>query len=47
MKKFFVSVAVVGLLGGPLSSISQAGIICDLQEKLGYENVKECEDYLP
>ena len=47
MKKLFVSLAVVGLLGGPLSSISQAGVYCDLLAKLGYENVRECEDNLP
>jgi hypothetical protein len=36
-----------GVLTGPLASIANAGIVCTLQEKLGVENVKECEDYLP
>jgi hypothetical protein len=35
---------VAGLLGGPLSSIANAGVWCDLLRKLGYENVRECED---
>ncbi|MGH3118229.1 MAG: hypothetical protein ACRDQ2_14180 [Gaiellales bacterium] len=47
MKKLLIFVVVAGLLGGPLSSISSAGVACDLQEKLGVNNVKECEDYLP
>lgn len=42
-----MSLAAVRLLAGPLSSISQAGIVCDVQEKLGVTNIKECEDNLP
>lgn len=47
MRKLVVSLIAVGLIGGPLSGLASAGIVCDLQEKLGVENVKECEDYLP
>ena len=47
MRKVIVSLFVVGLLSGPLSAISSAGVVCSLQAKLGYENVKDCEDYLP
>ncbi|MGH2806643.1 MAG: hypothetical protein ACRDKT_05150 [Actinomycetota bacterium] len=47
MRKAIVSLFVVGLLGGPLASASQAGVFCTLQEKLGVNNIKECEDYLP
>lgn len=41
------TIFAVGLIAGPLGSIAQAGVVCTLQEKLGVENVKECEDYLP
>lgn len=44
MRKLLVSLCIGGLLGGPLGSIAHAGLSCDLQKKLGYENVKECED---
>lgn len=47
MRKLLVSLIAAGLLGGPLSAVTHAGVGCRLQEKLGVENVKECEDYLP
>ncbi len=47
MKKLLLSLVAVGVLVGPLASISHAGVVCTLQEKLGVNNVKECEDYLP
>ncbi len=47
MRKGLIALFVAGLLGGPLSGLAQAGVVCSLQEKLGVNNVKECEDYLP
>lgn len=47
MKKLIVGLMVSALSFGPLSAIANAGIVCTLQEKLGVDNVKECEDYLP
>jgi hypothetical protein len=47
MRRTAVAIFVAGLLAGPLSGLANAGIVCDLQEKLGVNNVKECEDYLP
>lgn len=47
MRKVIVSLFVIGLLSGPFSAISSAGVVCSLQAKLGFDNVKECEDYLP
>ncbi|MGH2730500.1 MAG: hypothetical protein ACRDJI_07800 [Actinomycetota bacterium] len=47
MRKLIVAVVAAGVLAGPLSAVANAGIVCTLQEKLGVENVKECEDYLP
>lgn len=47
MRRLVVLLMVLGVLAGPLSSVSHAGIVCTLQEKLGVDNVKECEDYLP
>ena len=44
MRKLVVGLCVAGMLGGPLGAIANAGLMCDLQKKLGYENVKECED---
>lgn len=45
MRKTVVSLIVLGLLGTP--TLAHAGVVCKLQEKLGVENVKECEDYWP
>ena len=47
MRKLLVSLIAAGLLAGPLSAVTHAGLACTLQEKLGFDNVKECEDYLP
>jgi hypothetical protein len=47
MRKLVVGIFITGMLGGPLASLAQAGVVCSLQEKLGVNNVKECEDYLP
>lgn len=47
MRKLIVTLMAAGVLAGPLSAIANAGIVCTLQEKLGVDNVKECEDYLP
>ncbi len=43
MRKVIVSVMVAGLLGGPLATFAQAGVVCTVLAKLGVENVKECE----
>lgn len=47
MRKALVALMAAGLLAGPLSSFANAGVVCALQQKLGVDNVKECEDYLP
>lgn len=47
MRKAVIALFVAGLLSGPLSGLAQAGVVCTLQEKLGVNNVKECEDWLP
>ncbi len=47
MRKLAICLMAIGLLSGPLSSIANAGVVCSVQEKLGVNNVKECEDYLP
>ncbi|MGH2735675.1 MAG: hypothetical protein ACRDKZ_08845 [Actinomycetota bacterium] len=44
MRKAIVSLFVVGLLAGPLANFANAGPICTLYEKLGIDNVKECEE---
>lgn len=46
MRKAVVALFIVGLLGGPFSSLATAGVGCELQEKLRVTNVKECEDYI-
>jgi hypothetical protein len=43
MRKAVVALFVVGLLSGPLANISSAGVVCNLLDKLGYDNVKDCE----
>lgn len=47
MKKLIVGLMVSALSFGPLSAVANAGVFCSLQEKLGVNNVKECEDYWP
>jgi hypothetical protein len=47
MRKAVVALFISGLVAGPLSGLAHAGVVCTLQEKLGVNNVKECEDYLP
>jgi hypothetical protein len=44
LRKLFVALAVIGMVGGPFSAIANAGPYCTLLEKLGYNWVKECED---
>ena len=56
MRKVLVSLAVAGLLGGPLASLAGANPIqyikengvpedqCEWQEALGIVNVRACED---
>ena len=44
MRKLFVVLAVVGLVGGPFSAAANAGPYCTLLDKLGYDWVKDCED---
>jgi hypothetical protein len=56
VRKIVVSLAVVGLLGGPLSSLASANPVqyikengvpksgCEWQEALGIVNVRQCED---
>lgn len=44
MRRAIVVVSVVTcLLASPLAEIASAGIVCNLQEKLGVDNVKDCE----
>ena len=57
MRKAIVTLAVVGLLGGPLASLAGANPIqyikengvpksgCEWQEALGIYNVRACEDW--
>lgn len=45
MKRVIVGLVVSAFMIGPLSSIARAGVYCDLLNKLGYENVRECEDF--
>jgi hypothetical protein len=47
MRKVIVTLVAAGVLAGPLASIANAGVWCTLQEKLGVDNIRECEDYLP
>jgi hypothetical protein len=45
MRKLVVTLSVVGLLGGPLGSIAQADLMCDIHKKTGLvQYVRECED---
>jgi hypothetical protein len=52
MRKFIVSLAVTSMLAGPLSALAMAappiGPLpkngCELQERLGIVNIRECED---
>lgn len=43
MRKVIVSVFIAGLLAGPMASFADAGVVCTVMNKLGYDNVKECE----
>lgn len=45
MRRIFLSIVSAALVAGPLTAVSQAGTMCDLQRKLGVVNVKECEDH--
>lgn len=44
MRRAIVVLSVVtSLLASPLAEMANAGIVCKLQEKLGVDNVKDCE----
>lgn len=47
LRKALIASFVAALLDGPVAGVAHAGLVCDLQEKLGVNNVKECEDYWP
>lgn len=43
-KRLIALIAVAALLGPFAGSASAAPSMCEIQRKLGVENVKECED---
>lgn len=47
MRRLVITLTVLGALAGPAAGVAAAGTVCDLQQKLGIDNVKECEDYWP
>lgn len=44
MRRVIAGLIVSVFMVGPLSSIASAGVYCNVLNKLGYENVRECED---